>query len=70
MQFPAAGDDAKAYGRRGAAQSNASIYRIDGESVTANEIGKRLGITVGAARLRLAKLRKASGPITWERLQK
>lgn len=45
------------------------IFRIEGESVTLEEIGKRLGITSQAAGSRLRKLRGASGAITWLRLQ-
>lgn len=43
-------------------------WRIEGEYVTQAEIADRLGITVKTANPRMAKLQKASGPITWSRL--
>ena len=70
MIFPQAGKEATAYGRRGAAQSTAgSVYRIEGEYVTMREIAERLGINATTAGSRMAKLKKASGAVTWERLR-
>ena len=44
-------------------------FRIEGEYVNTPEIAERLGINVGAAASRLAKLKRATGPITWARLR-
>lgn len=69
MQFPQSGKEASSYGRRGAARALAgALYRIEGESVTAQQIADRLGVTKDAVRARLARLRRASGAITWARL--
>lgn len=46
-----------------------SQYRIEGETLTFAQIGKRLGISKDAASLRMRRLRGASGAITWLRLR-
>jgi hypothetical protein len=52
--------------RRGARP--AERWRIEGEYFTFAEIAKRLGVGRDAVRLRMQKLRGASGAVTWERL--
>lgn len=70
MNFPTAGKQAKDYGSRGAAKSTAGqIYRIEGENVTMRDIAKRIGMSLPAARDRLRRLKGATGPVTWARLQ-
>jgi hypothetical protein len=69
MQFPQPGKEAQTYGRRGAAKSTANgVYRIEGEYVTMQDIAKRIGTSAKLAQQRLAKLKSATGPITWVRL--
>lgn len=43
--------------------------RIEGEYLSAREIAERIGISESVAGRRLAMLRGASGPITWDRLR-
>jgi hypothetical protein len=45
-------------------------FRIEGDTVTYSEIAKRLGISRTAAEQRMRRLRGASGPVTWKRLQR
>lgn len=69
MQFPQPGKEASGYGRRGAAKSTANcVYRIEGESLTMEEIAQRLGVPRTTAQSRMRKLRGATGPVTWARL--
>jgi DNA-directed RNA polymerase specialized sigma24 family protein len=51
------------------ASQRPAIFRIEGESVTYAQIGERLGIASDTARLRMARLRLASGAVTWQRLR-
>jgi len=70
MNFPTAGAEASAYGKRGNRAANAcSGYRIDGEYVTVPEIAERIGKSMDFVRRRMAELRKASGAITFDRLK-
>jgi DNA-directed RNA polymerase specialized sigma24 family protein len=50
-------------------KQRAGTWRLDGEHLTYADIAHRLGISVDAARLRMAKLRGASGAITLARLR-
>jgi ribosomal protein S25 len=69
MNYPKSGQEAKAYGARGAAKSTlGQVYRIEGETVTMQGIAKRLGVSLSAARDRLRRLKGASGAVTWGRL--
>lgn len=54
---------------RGGRGRPADTYRIEGEYVTMREIAERIGETYDATRRRMRTLKKASGPITWERLR-
>lgn len=63
-QTEAAGRKAKA---RAAAPENR--YRIEGEYVSTLDIAERIGTTRSVAMSRVARLRNASGPITWARLR-
>lgn len=55
------------YNKQAAAASHrrASVYCIDGESVTAQAIADRLGVSVDTARNRVAREQKCDGPVTW-----
>lgn len=44
-------------------------YQIEGETLTAAEIGVRLGNTKNTAEAKLRAARKMPGPVTWERLR-
>jgi transposase len=63
--FPSKQHESKA---RSHAHSKASTFRIEGENVSYADIAKRLGVTLSSAQKRMAKLRLASGSVTWERL--
>lgn len=47
-----------------------AMFRIEGCTVSYDEIAERLNITRGVAVSRMAALRGASGAVTWERLRK
>lgn len=51
------------------AGSPVNRIRIEGEYLSAREIAERIGISESVAWRRLAMLRGASGPITWDRLR-
>lgn len=55
-------------GTRAASKPKRNLVCIEGEYVTLDEIGSRLGITAHSAGKRLAKARDAAGPITWASL--
>jgi len=55
---------------RGHKRKQASVYCIDGERVTVEQIAARLGITKAAANMRLYKLKQEPGAITWAKLRK
>lgn len=42
---------------------------IEGEYLTATDIGERLGVSSSVARERLQRCKKMPGPVTWERLR-
>lgn len=49
--------------------SQAGRYRIEGETLTAAEIGERLGCAKNTALNKLRAARGLAGPITWARLR-
>lgn len=55
--------------RAAKARAKADCYRIEGEYVSMREIATRLGVHRNVAMSRVARLRNASGAITWDRLR-
>lgn len=67
MSRPVVLQPQRKYNKQAAAASHrrASVYCIDGESVTAQAIAERLGVSVDTARNRVAREQKCDGPVTW-----
>jgi DNA-directed RNA polymerase specialized sigma24 family protein len=63
--FPTKQEESQARTRK---RTPAAVFRIEGENVGYAEIARRLGLTVSTAQKRMAKLRLASGSVTWDRL--
>lgn len=57
----------RASARRGAAKAT-SVYAIEGEYVTAENLAERMGVGKSTALERLRRARAKPGPVTWERL--
>lgn len=55
--------------RAAKARAKADCYRIEGEYVSMREIATRLGVHRKVATARVARMRNASGAITWARLR-
>ena len=53
----------------GRANAKPGVHSIEGESLTAAQIGSRLGISTVLARERLRRERKKPGPVTWDGLR-
>lgn len=51
------------------AKARMHCYRIEGEYVSMREIATRRGVHRSVAMTRVARLRNASGAITWDRLR-
>lgn len=63
-------ESARFYGRRGGTVRAAQCaVHVSGETLTLQQIADRLGTTREAARKRIARLRRACKPITWENLK-
>lgn len=61
--------DATARAAKARAKARMHCYRIEGEYVSMREIATRLGVHRNVATARVARLRNASGAITWDRLR-
>jgi DNA-directed RNA polymerase specialized sigma24 family protein len=44
---------------------NLAVFCVDGEYVTLEQMGERLGITTSTVRRRLNRERKSDGPVSW-----
>lgn len=54
---------------RGHKRKQGSVYCIEGEYLSAEQIAARLGISKAAALARMGKLKAQPGAITWKRLR-
>jgi hypothetical protein len=59
-----------AHGRRaGQRARNSALYRVDGETVTLEQIIERTGRGRDYLVMRISHLRRAKRPVTWARLE-
>lgn len=58
-------DVARKYSQRGRLKSLKSRWQVEGESVTAEVIGARLGIAESTAMKRVKREQQKPGPVTW-----
>lgn len=58
--------------RRGSktAKARAAVHMIEGESVTFEQMAKRLATTVPVVKKRLALARRYNRPVTWQELSR
>lgn len=63
------GARAAEYGRKGgAALTQKMKHHIEGENLRMAEIAKRLGVSIGTARIRLSRDKNRDAPVTWASL--